>query len=88
MEFIACTVEDIPAMGNASSPFAKLIIEFVNSNIPAAEIKPDPYGVNAAASTIRAMCCRSSMPVRVVQRQKRLFLIRTDMENKEGKDDV
>lgn len=80
MDFKPCALKDIPAFGNMSSPYAKLITEFVNSGTEAAEIDHAPYGMDGAAATLRRICCTGKVPVRVMQRNKRLYLIRTDLE--------
>ena len=86
MKFKACTMKDIPAMGNMDSPFAKLVMDFIDSGAEAAEIEHEPYGLSSASSSIRNICYRGKVPVRVMQRHKRLYLIRTDLEqiNKGG----
>ena len=80
MKFEACKVADIPAIGNADNPIVKLLLDFLNSNIEAAEITGTTYSINSTAGTLRATITRNNLPVKVMQRRKRLFLVRTDLK--------
>ena len=80
MDFKACTLKEIPAFGNMSSDFGKLILNFINTGAEAAEIDPHPYGLASASSNLRRICYTGKVPVRVAQRNKQLYLIRTDLE--------
>ena len=86
MKFEACKVKDIPAIGNPDNPIVKLLFDFLNSNIEAAEITSFDYSLNSTAGNLRSTIIKNNLPVKVAQRQKRLFLIRTDLK-KEAEDD-
>lgn len=70
-------------MGNMDSPSVKLVMGFLESGLEAAEIDFSPFGLNSASSAIRAVCHKAQLPVKCLQRQKRFFLVRTDLK-KEG----
>ena len=84
MDFKACTIKDIPAFGS-SSEFGKLVLDFMNSGAEAAEINHEPYGLDSVGSNLRRICYAGKVPVRVSQRNKRIYLIRTDLEKEARK---
>lgn len=77
MNFKAINREDIPAFVNSESPYAVLLKDFLDSNIEYAEINEFQYGASATASSLRNLIARGKLPVRVMQRGNRLFLINT-----------
>lgn len=83
MNFVACKLADIPAIGNPENPHAKLLLEFLDSKEEAAEVTSSAYSLNSTAGSLRGIINRSNLPIKVVQRQKRLFLLRIDPK-KEG----
>ena len=84
MKFVACKVADIPAIGNLKNPVVKLLFDFVESKAEAAEVTASEYSLVSTAGTLRGIVQRNNLPIKVIQRQKRLFLVRTDLK-KEGK---
>lgn len=85
MNFKAIKIAEIPAMSNMDNPNAKLVVEFLESGLEAAELTDYEYGLNSIASGIRGVLHRTRLPVKVIQRQKRLFLIRTDIAKEAAK---
>ena len=83
MKFVACKVEDIPVVGNPDNPIVKFLFNFLESKVEAAEVTGFEYSLNSTASSLRGVIQRGKLPVKVVQRQKRIFLVRTDFK-KEG----
>lgn len=83
MKFVACKLEDIPVIGNPENPIVKLLLDFVESKAEAAEVTASEYSLISTAGSLRGMVQRNNLPIKVVQRQKRLFLVRTDLK-KEG----
>ena len=78
MNFKAINCEDIPAMGNRDNPTVKLIMDFLESGADAAEVTDSPYGVASTVGSVSSACRRAKLPAKAIQRQKRVFLIRTD----------
>ena len=76
MKFVACKVKDIPSMGNPDNPFVGLLFEFLESEAEAAEVTNSVYGLGSTTSALRGIVTRNNLPVKVVQRQKRVFVIR------------
>jgi hypothetical protein len=85
MNFKAISLTDIPAMSNMDNPNAKIVVDFLESGIDAAEVTDFTYGLESTASSIRSVLHRTRLPVKVIQRQKRLFLIRTDIAKEAAK---
>ena len=83
MKFTACKVADIPVIGNPENPVVKFLFDFIDSKVEAAEVTEFGYSLNSTAGSLRGIVQRGNLPVKVIQRQKRLFLVRTDIK-KEG----
>ena len=88
MKFVACKAEDIPAIGNPENPVVKLLFDFVESKAEAAEVTASEYSLISTAGSLRGIVQRNRLPVKVIQRQKRLFLIRTDLKKEGGSNDA
>lgn len=80
MELVPIKVADIPAFGDAENPTFKAIKEFLESDAEAVEIIDPNYGMASTASRFRGVLSRVSLPCKIMQRQKRLFLVRTEKE--------
>ena len=78
MTFVPFNSDNIPGFANPENPFAKLLVDFDKSGLDCVEVKDLPYGFNSSVSSLRGFIQRGKLPVKLVQRQKRVFLLRND----------
>lgn len=78
MELHAIKRDDIPGFAVKDSPAAKAPSDFLESGVEAAEITGYPYGLNSFSGNLRQIINRNHLPVKVTQRQKRLFLVKQE----------
>lgn len=55
-----------------------IVNEFIASDMDVAEVTEFDVGLNGAYNGMRSMVSRHGLPVRVVRRKNRLFLVRTE----------
>ena len=83
VSFRAIKREDIPAIGNRAKPAVRLLMDFIDSGLECAEVELGKYSANGLASTMRGAVNRAALPVRVMQRDGRLFLVLIKKETRE-----
>ena len=81
MEMRAIKREDIPGFANRNNPTARLLKEFLEGDADCVEIVKMATGLNGTASKLRNTVSNAKLPIQVMQRDKRLFLIKKGAAN-------
>lgn len=78
MEMIPIARDDIPGFANQDNPTSKLLVAFLKGDADCVEVVKMPHGLESTASALRNAVSNNRLPVKVMQRQKRLFLVKKE----------
>lgn len=82
MEIKVCKMDDIPNKRGAKNNRIKEIESFIKSNQPCCEIfANDGEKLSVIYGSYNRTIERKEFPVKVIMRNRRVFLVRTDMED-------
>lgn len=78
MKLVKVNGADVGIGQRGQGKLVAIVNEFIASDMQVAEVTDLDVGLNGAYNGMRSMVSRHGLPVRVVRRKNRLFLVRTE----------